>query len=153
MEEIVISITKKEVQRKLNNALTDLLIEDNFKLKKSNGFINRKSKNKLESIFFRVINYWPLCQEIDYVGFSIRFDAVEEIVNPFLSKYNFFNIEFTKGTSTIGNSIFYNTRIDTLSAVDKFIDIHINNIKTEVLDYFSKYKTMDDVNLLKKNKF
>ncbi|MDR1198919.1 MAG: hypothetical protein LBK94_07930 [Prevotellaceae bacterium] len=144
-------ITKKEVKQKLVNQLESILITDNFKLNKSTGFINRKSQGKLESVFFRVLNYWPLCQEIEYVGFSIRFDTVEKIVNTFLSKYNFFNIECTKNTSTIGNSIFFNARIDNIENVDNFIHLHMNDIKQKVFDYFTKYNTIKDANQYKKN--
>jgi hypothetical protein len=144
-------ITKKEVKQKLISQLENILINDNFKFKKSTGIINRKSQGKLESVFFRVLNYWPLCQEIEYVGFSIRFDVVEEIVNAFLSQYNFFNIEFTKNTSTIGYSIFFNARIDNNTDVDNFIRLHINDIKVKVLDYFTKYNTINDANQYKKN--
>ncbi|MDR2127059.1 MAG: hypothetical protein LBP63_09555 [Prevotellaceae bacterium] len=79
MEEIVISITKKEVQNKLNNTLIGLLLEDNFKLRKSSGFIYRTTQGKVESIYFRIINYCPLCQEIGCVMFDVRFDKVEDI--------------------------------------------------------------------------
>ena len=144
-------VTTKEVKQKLTHSMESTLVDCNFKLKKSNGFIIRKSKGKTENVFFRILNYWPLCQEIDYAGFSIRFDAVEEIVNPFLAKYDFFNIECTKTTATIGDSIYYNTRIDKIEDVDKFIHLHLNNIKQKVLDYFSQYDSINNANRLKKN--
>jgi hypothetical protein len=149
MEEII-SITKKEVQSKLNNALTDLLLEDKFKLKKSNGFIIRKSPNKEESICFGIINYWPLCQKIDYVGFHIRFDNVEKIVIPFLFKYDFFNVKGLKAAITVGDSIFFNEEVNKDSDIDKFIHLHINNIKIKIFDYFTKYNTINQANMLKK---
>jgi hypothetical protein len=150
MEEIVISITAKNVREKLVATLESMLLEDNFKLKRSNSFIVRKSKNKTESVFFKILNYWPLCAEIEHVLFDIRFDKVEEIVNPFLAKYNFSNIEGTKTTSTIGNLISYNTKVVNFEDVDNFIALNMNNIKAKVLAYFIKYSTMNEANVLMK---
>jgi hypothetical protein len=151
MEEIIIGPTKKEVQTKLNETLSNLLFNDSFKLKKSSGVICRRTQGKVESIYFRIINYWPLCQEIGCVMFDVRFDKVEDIVNPFLAKYNFFNIEGTKTTSTIGNLIDYNTRIDKIEDVDKFIYLHIKDIKEKILDYFFKYNKISAANQLYKS--
>jgi hypothetical protein len=145
-------ITKKEVEQKLNETLNSLLLSDGFKLRKSDGFIIRKSQAMIESIFFRVLNYWPLCQEIDYIGFSIRFDRVEEIVNPFLSKYNFLNIAGTKKTSTIGDSIFFNIRIDKDEDINEFIYLYMNDIKEKILSYFKKNGNINDVNQYKKDR-
>jgi len=147
---MIISITAKNVREKLVAILESMLLEDNFKLKKSNSFIVRKSKNKTETIFFKVLNFWPLCTEIEHVIFDIRFDKIEEIVNPFLAKYNFFNIEGTKTTPTIGNFISYNTKIVNFEDVDNFIDLNMNDIKAKTLDYFVKYNTMDEANILMK---
>ncbi len=143
-------ITKKEVEHRLNECFTDLLAQENFKLRKSNSLIIRKSQSKVESIFFRVLNYWPLCQEIKCVIFDIRFDKVEEVVNPFLAKYNFFNMEGAKMTSTIGDFISYNMKIDKYEDVDNFINVNKDTIKTKILDYFVRYNTMEDANILMK---
>jgi hypothetical protein len=147
MEEIVISITKKAVETKLVNSLLELLQSEKFVLRKSDGFLIRKSKEKVESIYFRIVNYWPLCQRIDYAGFSVRFDKIEEIVNPFLSKHGFFNIEGTKKTATVCSSIWYEIdNIITEKDVDNFIASYMNNIKTKVLDYFNTHSNIYDVN-------
>jgi hypothetical protein len=153
MEETVVSITKKAVETKLINSLLELLKDDGFVLRKNDGFLIRKSKSKVESVYFRIVNYWPLCQRIDYMGFSVRFDKIEEIVNPFLAKYGFFNIAGSKKTATILSSIWYEIdNIITEKDVDNFIALHMNNIKTKVLDYFNMHSNIYDVNNIQKKK-
>jgi hypothetical protein len=83
--------------------------------------------------------------------FDIRFDRVEEIVNAFLAKYNFFNIDGTKTTSTVSDLMYYETRIDNDEDINHFIQLHMCNIKMKVMDYFTKYNTMNNANNHLKN--
>ncbi|MDR2127061.1 MAG: hypothetical protein LBP63_09565 [Prevotellaceae bacterium] len=144
-------ITKKEVQQKINEALSSLLLNDGFKLRKKDGFIVRKNPNKTESIYFHILNYWPLCQEVESVMFHIRFDEVENIINPILSKHGLFNMEFAKTSSTIRTWIDFNVKIDKYEDIDKFISLYMIDIKEKLLTYFEQNEDMCNINISEKS--
>jgi len=152
MEEVVISITKKEVETKLIDSLLALLPNEEFVLRKKDKRIVHKTKIGFESVGFRLINYWPYCIEIDGVGISIRFNAVEEIINPIKVKNGLnASMEFSKTSVTIGNYQEFKVKVFNEKDVSNFIFAYINKIKKNCVSFFSKYQDIEDVNVYYKN--
>jgi hypothetical protein len=153
METIVISITKKEVQRKLTESLLDLVENEGFRLRKKDNMIIRKTPTGFESFCFLLVNYWPLCQEIEAVGFSIRFNAVEEITVPIEAKNGIrASMEFAKTSTTIHGGHEFNTTVVNKNDVDDFIFTNMNKIREDGLSFFSKYNDILNTNAYYKNR-
>jgi len=153
MEEIVVSITKKAVETKLTTSLLELLSNEGFALKKKDKTIVRKTKTGFEDFYFRVLNYWPYCTEIETIGFSIRFNAVEEIIAPIEVKNGIrASMEFAKTSTTVGDWREFNIKIFNGTELDNFIDVHINKIKEDGLSFFSKYGDIYNTNVYYKNR-
>lgn len=152
MEGTAVSITKKEVETKLLTFLLELLSNEGFILKKKDKRIVRKTKTGFEDFGFHVLNYWPYCTEINSAGFSIRFDAVEEVIVPIEVRNGLrASMEFAKTSITVANSCKFNIKIFNEKDLDDFIRAHIDKIKEDGLSFFSKHNDISDVNVYYKD--
>ena len=153
MDEIVVSITKKAVETKLLTALLEVLPNEEFVLKKKDKRIVRKTKSGFEEFYFRILNYWPYCAEIENVSFSVRFNEVEEITVPIEVKNGIrAGMEFAKTSTTVGNWHEFKIKLFNEKDIDNFIHTHINKIKEKGLLFFSKHNDIYSTNLYYKNK-
>jgi hypothetical protein len=151
MEEIIISITKKEVETKLLTTLLNNVSQEGFVLRKKDNNIICKTNIGFKSLGCSILNYWPYCAEISSIGFEIRINQVEEIVNSIKARYNLFNIAFAKTTPTILNTIPFNIKVFTEVDIDKFIYNNINDIIEKAFLFFNRYADIAVINVDKKN--
>ena len=113
----------------------------------------RKTKTGFEDFHFRVLNYWPYCTEIDIVGFSIRFNSVEEITAPIEVENGIrASMEFAKTSTTMHNWRDFKIKIFNEKDLDNFIHAYISKIKDDGLSFFSKYNDIYSVNTYYKDR-
>jgi hypothetical protein len=144
-------ITKKEVETKLVTTLLENVSREGFVLRKKDNSIVCKSKLGFKSLSCSILNYWPYCEEINCIGFEIRINQVEEIINPIKAKYDLFNIAFSKTTPTILDTILFNTKVFAKEDVDKFIRNNMTSIIKQAFLFFDKYADIESINIDKKN--
>ncbi|MDR0799832.1 MAG: hypothetical protein LBN18_08755 [Dysgonamonadaceae bacterium] len=153
MEEIVISITKKEVETKLIASMLEILPNEDFILRKKDKKILHKTKPGFEAFGFDILNYWPYCTEVSGVGFSIRFNAVEEITVPIEVKNDIrASMEFAKTSTTMHDWHEFNIKIFNEEDLNNFIHVNINKTKEDGLSFFAKYSDMLNANVYYKNR-
>jgi hypothetical protein len=144
-------ITKKEVQAKLSEALFCAIATEGFILKKKDYRIIRNTKFGFESIYFDILNYFPLCQEIEFVGMSMRLNQVEEIISPIKFKYNLCVEDISKNIPTIGYNMYFNLKVQTEKEVDIFINEYMEEIVTQSSLYFNRNENISIINIDMKN--
>ncbi|MDR2127060.1 MAG: hypothetical protein LBP63_09560 [Prevotellaceae bacterium] len=152
MEEIIISPKKKEVETILITSLLNLVLEDGFIHRKKDNTIIRNSKTGFESFWFDVLNYWPYCEKIESVVYSIRFNQIEDIVNPILYKNGLHKVEYPKTSITICQNISFCKEIYKHEELDIFIKLYINQIKENGMSFYEKFNNINKVNIYKKGK-
>ena len=145
-------ITKKEVEEKLITSLLEKVSNKGFIFRKKDKRIIRKTENGFEAFSFVILNYWPYCEEIDWVGYSIRLNKIEDIINPIMAKHDLYNMEFAKTSTTISQWWRPNIQVFSDEDVNKFLRDNLDKIEEDGLSFFSRHNDFSSVNLIEKER-
>jgi hypothetical protein len=147
-------MNKKQVTNLVRQGVSEGLKEYGFKFIKSKERILREHEAGFDVIYARVIDYNPIFQ-IEF-SIAIRLERVEAIVNNFLDE-EIQNPTFNSLTTTIASSydIMTGTKENCIEIKNEMeledaIKQLINLLKGYGLEFFNRYRSLQETNLLKK---
>jgi hypothetical protein len=150
------AMNKKQVTNLVGQGISEGLKEDGFKFIKSKERILREHEVGFDVIYARIIDYNPVFQ-IEF-SIAIRLNAVEEIVNKFLSDEirnpatNSLTTTIVSSYDMLTNSKENYIEIKNEKELDAAIQSLLVLIKAKGLAFFNKYKNFQVANKYRKDR-